>query len=201
MSQRGVLHKAHVQALLDFLQFDQALRHKIQAEVKEQLQDILQSRITEEATCTGEEVIDSLGDVPDVIEGVMDHELEHQRDIAMVLIKDVFAQARSKSQTIELAVSELENEARLKLCHDFCQELLTDPEKVLAAAPDAPEEVLRSAQAARSPKSGAAAKLMEENARLRAEIEAGLQGFPQYGKTVEMVRERDVEIRGLKARL
>jgi hypothetical protein len=195
------LHRFHVEQLLEFLTFDRAVRDRIRQEVKEKLSDILSARIVEEKTYTGREVIDTLEDVPDLVENAIDRELVHQRDIAVVLIKNVFAQAKAKSQTIVLSVSQIEDESILQASHAFCTDLLREPEQTLAAAPETPPEIVVAlARPASAPADELAGELAE-NARLKGEIEAGLQTFPQYGKTLEMLRQRDIELAGLRARL
>ena len=92
----------------------------------------------------------------------------------------------------------------VKNSHAFCEELLTKPESVIEAAPEGPKAApTRVSAPAPAPQTGNAEldALEEENARLRAEIEAQLAAFPQYQKTKEMIHQRDVEIRGMKARL
>jgi hypothetical protein len=88
------LHRFHVEQLLEFLNFDRQLRDRIRDDVKEQLEDLMDARITESSTYTGQELVDALCDVPDLVEGLIDHQLEHQRDILVVLIKNVFSQIK-----------------------------------------------------------------------------------------------------------
>jgi hypothetical protein len=193
------LYQSNVAQILDFLKYHKTLTQKTQSELTDELEDMIDTRLSEGETYTGQELIDALEDVPDITERILDHELEHQRDIALVLIRNVFAQAQAKSQNIWLAVSRLEDEQMVNQAHSFCVELLRDPNKVLAEAPKDPAAV----GAARSKRSGndEIDSLLEENARLRAEIEAQLKAFPQYVKTLEMIHQRDVEINGMSARL
>ena len=203
MAQFEELHKTHLSQLLEFLKFDKTVREKIQREVREELEELLDSRITVEDTYTGDELIELLNDIPDVIEGVIDHGLEHQRDITMVLIQRVFLQARAKDHEILLNVSQIEDEKMVKASHEMCESLLYEPSKALGAAPDAPGGKVAAAPAQAPADSGNAEldRLRAENAQLKAQIEAGLKGFPQYQKTMEMIHQREVEIRGLQARL
>jgi hypothetical protein len=128
--------------------------------------------------------------------------LGHPRDVAVVPIKNVFAQVKSKWQTIALSVSQIEDESFLQDSRAFCADLLRDPQGVIAAAPAPPEGVV-SAVVGKGGKrpSDEFAELMAENARLKGEIVAGLRAFPQSGKTVEILRQRDIERAGLKATL
>jgi hypothetical protein len=195
----GALRRFHVEQLLEFLNFDKQLRGWIQDGVKEHLEDLMDARITESNTYTGQELVHALNDVPDLVEGLMDHQLEHQRDILVVLIKNVFSQI--KDSPLSLAVPQLEEELFLRACHDFCDALFADPAKVLASAPPCPAGVSRTGgKPGKRALQSELDALMAENARLRAEIARGLDEFPQYAKTQEMVRQRDIQLAGLKAR-
>ena len=203
MTDFEALHKAHLTQLLEFLKFDKRGREKIQKEVQEELAELLESRITVEDTYTGDDLIELLSDIPDVIEGVIDRGLEHQRDITMVLIQRVFLQARAKNHEILLNVPQLEDEQMVKASHELCENLLYEPSKALDAAPDSPGATPQAPSPSKTSTSGNAEldRLRAENAELRAQIESGLKNFPQYQKTLEMIHQREVEIRGLQARL
>jgi hypothetical protein len=145
-------------------------------------------------------VIDALDDIPDLVEGSIDRELEHQRDITVVLTKNVFAQTKGKSQSISLPVSQLEDEVMPQSSHAFCDELLRQPQRVITAAPAPPPGAVSASVKASGPKDERNA-LIAETERLKVEILAGLQNFPQDVKIVEMIGERDIDLSGLKARL
>ena len=199
-----LLNNIHVQQFIDFLKFEHKNRKNIQDEVSEELQDLLESRITESNTYTGKEIIESLDDIPDLVEGTMDRQLEHVRDITMVMIKSVFTQAKENNVEINLNVSKLEDEQMLNASHAFCESLIKDPEAVLAAAPKVQGKVASSKQSAavssNDPRDELA-KLQRENQQLKSQIQFELEKFPQYAKLKQMIHEREVEIRGVKARL
>ncbi|OHS92975.1 hypothetical protein TRFO_12165 [Tritrichomonas foetus] len=195
------LNNIHVQQFIDYLKFELRNRKEIEEEVTEELQDLLESRITASDTYTGQEVIDALEDIPDLVESTMDRQLEHVRDVTMVLIKNVFAQAKVHNTEIHLSVAQLEDETMLKNSHAFCNSLIKNPEEVLAAAPKAQGQILSRKPKVDTSSNDELEKLRQENAKLRAEIQAGLDEFPQYAKLKQMINEREIEIRGVKARL
>lgn len=197
-SEFSALHKEHLGQVLDFLNFDKEMRAKILEDVKEELKDLFEARITAENTYTGAEIVDALDDVPDRIESVIDRELEHQRDVTMVMIRNIFEQAKAKNKDISLSVSKLEDEKMVNASHAFCGELIAEPEKAMESAPDAAASPATGPVMTGDPAKDA---LILENAKLREQIEAEVKAFPQYQKTLEMVHQREVEIRGLKARL
>lgn len=202
MSNYSALNVVHVQQFVDYLKFDLQTRKDIENEVSEELQDLLEARISESKTYTGQEVIDTLEDIPDLVENVMDHQLEHVRDITMVLIKKVFTQANEKNTTIKLPISQLEDENMLNNSHNFCTQLLKEPEQILEKAPKVEGYTMKKSK----PKSSAnprdeLERLRRENAQLKSDIQNGIEEFPQYKKLKQMIHEREIEIRGLKARL
>ena len=101
-------------------------------------------------------------------------------------------------------VSKLEDEQMLNASHAFCESLIKDPEAVLAAAPKVQGKVVSSKQSAavssNDPRDELA-KLQRENQQLKSQIQFELEKFPQYAKLKQMIHEREVEIRGVKARL
>lgn len=202
MSTFLALNVVHVQQFIDYLKFELQTRKEIEGEVSDQLQDILEARISESKTYTGQEVIDALEDIPDLIDNSMDNQLEHVRDITMVLIKKIFLQANEKNTTIKLPISQLEDEIMLKNSHNFCQSLLKEPEQMLENAPKVEGYTIKRTQTKnQSNPREELEKLRLENAKLKADIQSGIEEFPQYKKLKQMIHEREIEIRGLKARL
>lgn len=202
MSNFQALNVVHVQQFIDYLKFELQNRRDIENEVSEQLQDILDARISESKTYTGQEVIDALEDIPDLVDNVMDNQLEHVRDITMVLIKKIFLQANEKNTTIKLPISQLEDENVLKNSHNFCCSLLKDPEQILENAPKVEGYTPQRKQSRNeSNLKDELERLRQENSQLKADIQNGIEEFPQYKKLKQMIHEREIEIRGLKARL
>ena len=202
MSNYSALNVVHVQQFIDYLKFELQNRKEIEDEVSEELQDLLEARISESKTYSGQEVVDALEDIPDLVENVMDRQLEHVRDVTMVLIKNVFAQAKEKNTDIRLPVSQLEDENSLNNAHNFCQSLIKEPDQILEKAPKVEGYTLHKTQSKQSTSPKAELeRLRLENAQLKADIQKGLEDFPQYKKLKQMIHEREVEIRGLKARL
>lgn len=204
MNEFKTLNVAHAQQFLDYLQFETRNRKSIEDEVNEELQDLLNSRITESNTYTGKEVIDALEDVPDLIENVMDRQLEHLRDITMVLIKSTFLQAKENNVGVTIPINQLEEETILHNAHEYCSDLLKKPEEVLAEAPKVegyiPKTKSKATNESLTPQQELDL-LRNQNATLKADIQNGLDTFPQYKKTKQMIHEREIEIRGMKARL
>lgn len=202
MEEFQALSPSHIEQLMGYLKFEIIKRQNVKTEVMEDLQDLLESRITPEDTYTGQEIIDSLEDLPDMIENNMDNQLKHQRDITMVLIQNIFSQAKQRSKEVNLNVSQLEDEQMLKAAHQFCRELVSDPERILAeAARLAKEAAAKKNGGASSTGDGEIDQLLAENEALKAQILQELRDFQQYQKIQQMLREREVELRGLKARL
>ncbi|KAK8891745.1 Leucine zipper transcription factor-like protein 1 [Tritrichomonas musculus] len=202
MSNYSALNVIHVQQFIDYLKFELQNRKEIESDVSDELQDLLEARISESKTYTGQEIIDALEDIPDLLENVMDRQLEHVRDITMVLIKKVFTQANEKKTLIKLPISQLEDEQMLNNAHTFCQSLLKEPEQILEKAPKVEGYTPQRNQIKKGPsRKEELERLRMENAQLKADIQKGLDEFPQYKKLKQMIHEREVEIRGLKARL
>ncbi|KAH0785136.1 leucine zipper transcription factor-like protein 1 isoform X1 [Histomonas meleagridis] len=203
-SEFSKINQEHLKQLIEFLKFEKANRKSTKSEVTDELNDLLDSRITQEDTYTGSQIIDALGDVPDFIENIMDRKLEHQRDTIVVLIRNAFLQAKEKGISIDLLVHKLEEEKGLKDAHDFCQSLIQDPESVMEAAPkteNASKPTTHVLVNSSKTISDSTDQIEEENARLKEEIQNNLSNFPQYVKLMQMIKEREIEIRGLKARL
>lgn len=202
MSNFQALNVVHVQQFIDYLKFELQNRKDIENEVSEQLQDILDARISESKTYTGQEIIDALEDIPDHVDNVMDNQLEHVRDITMVLIKKIFLQANEKNTNINLPISQLEDENMLKNAHNFCCDLLKEPEQILENAPKVEGYTPQRKQSKKEPSlKDELERLRQENSQLKADIQNGIEEFPQYKKLKQMIHEREIEIRGLKARL
>lgn len=197
------LSDVHIQEIIAYLEFEKTKRVKILQEMSEEINDHLTSRIDERLTYTGQELSDALEDLPDMIDMNLDSQLEHQRDMTMVLLQKAFEQMRKKNAEVSLNVAHIEDEKELGNVHNFCEKCVATPEEVVAAAPKAPKESKSSNKIAAKFSTGDAEidKLLQENEEMKNAIKSQLEAFPQYKKTLEMIREREIEVNGLKTRL
>ena len=198
------LHTIHLEQLINYLEFEKKNRKNILTEVKDEIEDHMDSRIDQTESYTGNELIDALEDTPDVLDNVLDRALEHQRDITTVLIQRVFKQFQAVNQEISIGVSQLENELDVKQAHELSESLIKEPQQVLKAAPLPPEgakKVTEKGVKIEEKGDDEGEFLAAENERLRKQIQDELAKFPQYVKLLQMIREREIELNGLKARL
>ena len=198
------LHTIHLEQLINYLEFEKKNRKNILTEVKDEIEDHMDSRIDQTESYSGNELIDALEDLPDVLENVLDRSLEHQRDITTVLIQRVFKHFQDANEEISIGVSRLENELDVKQAHELCESLIKEPQAVLKAAPLPPDNARKPVQKEQKVEDNSGdegAFLEAENAKLRKQIEDELAKFPQYQKLLQMSHEREIELNGLKARL
>ena len=198
------LHTIHLEQLINYLEFEKKNRKNILNEVKDEIEDHMDSRIDQTESYSGNELIDALEDTPDVLENVLDRALEHQRDITTVLIQRFFKDFQEANQEVSIGVARLENELDVKQAHQLSESLIKEPQAVLKAAPLPPDgaKVTKKKEAIVEDNSGDEGAMLEaENEKLRKQIEEELAKFPQYQKLLQMTREREIELSGLKARL
>lgn len=201
MSQQ--LNTVHLEQIISYLQFVDKNRKHILSEVKEEITDHIESRVDDAETYTGSEVFDALEDLPDLLDTMLDRELEHQRDISVFLIQRVFEQFRQLNMEISLKVPMLENERDIKSSHELCEDLTIKPAETLKSAPLPPKDAKRVGDKIQEMKSQKQSRdpqaVLAENLRLKKQIEDEINAFPQYKKLLEMIREREIELNGLKA--
>lgn len=196
------LDTIHVQQLIDYLQFDEHKSSDSCTEAVGELGDLISTRVNRSENYTGSELEDALEDVPDVIDSVISRTLERQRDTKVVLISEVFRQTRQKGTEINLRVPLIEDQRFTNASHDFCNRVIQDPQSVIEQAPpSAFEDVETVRYATRTKQNLDRSRLEEENQQLRAEIQKKLDSNIQFLKLNEMIKEREIEIRGMKARL
>lgn len=196
------LNDVHLQQIQSYLDFEKQNRKKILLEVEEEIRDHINSRIEKRDTYQGDELVEKLQDLPDIIDTSMDNLFEHQRDMTMVLIQNAFIQFKAKNKEISLNVPTLEDEATLKEVNMFVEKMVAEPEVVINEAPKAePGSKIKqpSPKLQRTTEKRVDPRI--ENNELKKQIADQLAVFPQYKKLLEMIREREIQIKGLKARL
>ncbi|EAY00487.1 MGC81471 protein, putative [Trichomonas vaginalis G3] len=197
------LNTVHLEQIISYLQFADKMRKHILSEVKEEIADHVDSRVDDSETYTGSEICDALEDLPDLLDTMLDRELEHQRDVSVFLIQKIFEQYRQLDMEISLKVPMLENEKDIKSSHALCEDLTTKPAETLKSAPLPPKDAKRVGEKLKEMKSQSKSKdpksILEENLRLKKQIQDEMNAFPQYKKLQEMIHEREIELNGLKA--
>ena len=192
MDKFNQLHSNFIREIINYLDFEKQNREKIKDNVIEAIEDSLKSKFYSGESFTGQELIDMLADLPDIIDSALDSELEHQRDVTTVLILGAFKKVKEFNKEITLSVHYLENEQDLLASHDFCERLLYKPQQVIEAAPPAPF-VYKNKFMTR--------KLQEENNRMKQEIAKQLSEFSQYQRLMQMINEREAEIAEIKGKM
>ena len=199
------LHTTHLEQLISYLEFEAKNRKNILSDVKDEIEDHIQSRVDQSESYSGSELMDALEDTPDVLSTLLDHALEHQRDITTVLIQHVFKQFQSEGSEISIGVEKLENELDVKQAHILSENLTAKPVDVIKKAPLPPEKakkvMINEVSLSQKSPNEEAEKLRKENEQMKQSINDQLESFMQYQKLLEMIRQREIEVNGLRARL
>ena len=113
----------------------------------------------------------------------------------MVLIMQVFSQAKKSNVEVNLDISKLEDEKTVHQSNDFCNSLIADPETILTQAPPGLKEIKKSFQKIKSNSDDSTPltneELIAENQRLKAQIQEQLLHFPQYVQTQQFIKEKE----------
>lgn len=196
------LNSDHVEQMLDYLTFESTHRKQICEEISESISDLIQTRVDNQKNYEGRELIDALEDLPDLLENKLDSSLEHQRDITMVLIQQVFSQAKTNDIEIHLDVSKLEDETAVHQSHDFCQKLLKNPETIINQAPPGPNGFHSQSGNEKHVKLQTEEDILkDENLRLKEEIQEKLSHFSQYIQTMKFIKEKEKELYNIQNHL
>ncbi|KAH0787152.1 hypothetical protein GPJ56_008866 [Histomonas meleagridis] len=188
---------------VDYLVFEQQKRRETKTEISGELSDLLDSSIESETIYSGKDILETLSNLPELLNKTVDSELERHRDITAVLLKNILVQAQQSGLLIQMNVPEIDSEEVTDDANAFCGTVLSNRETIESkaikkntankeeASPGIPE-----------PKSSKDVEYIRaENERLKQQLTLPIREYPEMKAAMEKLKELNKEVHELRSKL
>ena len=172
------LSPSHIKGIAEYVKFEKKMRESTMSQVLDIISDVIMGRLTDENAYSTDELQEMFNDIPDLVESTINDELEHQRDLLLILLTTFFSQTQGAS----INVSRLEDESSVNDAEALSTRLLEDEDSVLEEAVSKNGGLTEMEQ------------LIRENLALKKAIKDKLENNPQYKQLVKFNKRRDEEI-------
>jgi len=187
MSLLNDLTTQQIKEFYEYLQFEIQKRREIRGEISGELDSLIHSIIDPKQFYSGPDDMNLQNELSQTISKTLNIELERQRDISVVLYRNIFLQAQEHQIAIEFSIPELKEGTVTDAANEICTRVLNGGEALMNNH--------QTIQVSNEPTYD---ELLEENNRLKAQLQANKRDWKEFVDAQQKLKQLNNELHVLR---